>query len=289
MYTKEELMLLNNKKMIVYKITNLVNGKIYIGQTTQTFNKRYRGAGVGIERVKGHYEMKGNVKNQHLYNAIIKYGVDSFKVEILEHCISEKNLNETELKYIKIYDSTDDEKGYNIETGGDNKRRSFKWRIEKLISEQSDLTFFTELVSNKRITKEELLELLNTRVVYIAKNGSSKKYYAYNNIRECCAKNKMSVEDGFCMVMRKRDGSRKNKTIYHHVPITKHEIWFRNDIDINIKDFEAYKTAKLGRKRVYIHKKSKKRKTKHYHTCPDCGKTILSTTRKCADCKRKTN
>ena len=126
-------------------------------------------------------------------------------------------------------------------------------------------------------------------MVYIAKNGSSKKYYAYNNIRECCIRNKMSVEDGFCMAMRKRDGSSKNKTIYHHVPITKREIWFRSDIDLDIKDYEPYKTAKKGRKRLgERNKKGVRKKPKHFHPCPICGKTILSTTKTCADCKRKT-
>lgn len=288
MYTKEELLLLANKEMIIYKITNLTNGKIYIGQTTQSFNKRYKGLGVGIERVKKHYETKGNVKNEHLYNAILKYGVDNFKIEILETCKSEKELNETELKYIELYDTTNSEKGYNIQIGGDNKRRSFKWRVERLLPEQSDVAFFMKLITNKQIGKEELLELLNTRVVYIAKKGASKKYYSYNNIRVCCVDNGLTVEDGFCMAMRKRDTSRKNKAIYHHVSISKHEIWFRNDIDIDIKDFEAYKTAKLGRKKKEETKKRRnKKKIKHYHACPICGKTILSTSRKCADCKRK--
>ena len=57
---------------IIYKITNTVDGKIYIGQTVRSFWERY----------EGHLE---NTKNRHLKRAIQKYGVDAFEiVEVLE-------------------------------------------------------------------------------------------------------------------------------------------------------------------------------------------------------------
>ena len=303
-YTKEELTNLGKKEKIVYRVTNLINGKIYIGQTIRTFNKRYGGAGIGAERMKGYYEIPGNGKNPHLYNSLVKYGTDNFKIDILCQCKTVEELNREEEYYIDLYDSTNQEKGYNKQKGGDNRRRAFDWRIERLL-DGSDLDFFTKLTSNKQIEEDKLLELLNTRVVYIAKNGSSKKYYAYNNIRVCCLKNKISVEDGFCMAMRKRDD--KNKKTYHHVAITKHEIWFRDDIEIDIKKFEGFKKRKLKGKRKNKNKteekknkqpkkerkqkktkeKKSKQKTKNYRECPCCGKTIPSRIRLCADCKRK--
>ena len=52
--------------MYIYKTTNLINGKIYIGQSIRKFSKSYLGSGVKI------------------LNAIKKYGKENFKVEILE-------------------------------------------------------------------------------------------------------------------------------------------------------------------------------------------------------------
>ena len=87
MYTKEELLDLATKETIIYKMTNLINNKVYIGQTIRTFNKRYNGAGIGAERVLRYFEVnKGNKKNEHLNNALIKYGTNNLKIEILCQC-----------------------------------------------------------------------------------------------------------------------------------------------------------------------------------------------------------
>lgn len=287
MYTLKELKDFAEKTMIIYKITNLINNKIYIGQTINSFNMRYRGAGVGIERVKGSYETKGNTKNEHLYNSILKYGIENFKVEILCQCETIEELNKKEKELIALYGSDDYAKGYNIEEGGDNKRRSFEWRIGRLLK-GDDIDYFTKLVKDGNIEKDTLFELLNTPVVYVKKNGSSKKYYYYSNIRLCCLENGLSVEDGFCMAMRKRDVSRKNKNIYHHVHITKHEIWFRDDIDIDKKDYENWKQTRVGRPKTNNKKCKKQRKTPQPRAkiCPICGKEYKSYSRTnvCADC-----
>ena len=56
-----------------------------------------------------------------LYRAIRKYGICNFKIEILEHCYSSKELNSRETYYIAKYDSIiDHNKGYNLEYGGNN-------------------------------------------------------------------------------------------------------------------------------------------------------------------------
>ena len=94
MYTEEELLDLATLTMIIYKITNLINGKVYIGQTIRTFNKWYNGAGIGAERVLRYFEInKDNKKNEHLNNALIKYGTNNFKVEIICKCNTIEELN----------------------------------------------------------------------------------------------------------------------------------------------------------------------------------------------------
>lgn len=78
--------------MIIYKITNTVNGMCYVGQTIQKLNKR-----------KGNHksDLRRNRSNTTLYNAMRKYGWDSFIWETICSCSSIKELNEKEIYYIK--------------------------------------------------------------------------------------------------------------------------------------------------------------------------------------------
>lgn len=85
--------------MIIYKTTNLINNKIYIGQDSNNDSK-YLGS--------GHLIVK----------AIKKYGEKNFKKEILEFCKSKKELNEKEILWIKKFNSTNKKIGYNISSGG---------------------------------------------------------------------------------------------------------------------------------------------------------------------------
>lgn len=104
----------------IYKITNTVNGKIYIGQCVSHIlnHKRYRPYGY-LGRFKSHIsEANSNKKNQCkiLNNAIKKYGVESFNVEIVFRC-SENNADKYEYEYITKYNSLYPN-GYNIKNGG---------------------------------------------------------------------------------------------------------------------------------------------------------------------------
>lgn len=92
----------------IYKITNQLNGKVYIGQS------------INIEhRWKEHIqEAKNGIRNYALYNAMRKYGIENFSFEIIEEC-SEKELDEKEVYYIKEYNSYYD--GYNSTLGGQGK------------------------------------------------------------------------------------------------------------------------------------------------------------------------
>lgn len=88
----------------IYKITNIINNKSYIGQS------------IDIERrFKEHKE--SNRTSKYLRRAINKYGLNNFTFEILEEC-DEKDLSEKEKFWIKYYDSVPP-KGYNLTKGGD--------------------------------------------------------------------------------------------------------------------------------------------------------------------------
>lgn len=92
-------------KKFIYKIENLINHKIYIGQTNNP-TRRFQ-----------EHKAKGYEINSHkvLYYAFDKYGIDNFSFEIIEET---ENYNEREKFWISYYDSF--ENGYNMTLGGDN-------------------------------------------------------------------------------------------------------------------------------------------------------------------------
>jgi group I intron endonuclease len=95
--------------MYIYKTTNLINGKIYIGKSELSiFRKNYLGSGIILKR------------------AIKKYSKKCFKKTILFKCSNKKELCEKEIYYIALYNSRDHNIGYNISEGGDG--GSFKGR-----------------------------------------------------------------------------------------------------------------------------------------------------------------
>ncbi len=98
----------------VYKITNLINNKIYIGKSYISMKKRWS-------------EHKKGRGNKHLFNSINKYGINNFKFEILLAIntineLNEINLNEIEIEYIRKYKSYISKFGYNKTLGGDGQR-----------------------------------------------------------------------------------------------------------------------------------------------------------------------
>ena len=94
--------------MIIYKITNQVNGKVYIGQTIHTLS----------HRKNRHLECMRNGIDRHLYNAMRKYGLENFTFEEIDHADTIDDLNYLESYYITKYDSV--RNGYNMGYGGDN-------------------------------------------------------------------------------------------------------------------------------------------------------------------------
>lgn len=95
----------------IYKITNLINGKIYIGQS------------VKIEQRWAKEKTRAFNPNEEEYKyprsaAFRKYGLQNFSFEIIEECSIDK-LNEREQYYIKYYNSLVPN-GYNLTLGGSN-------------------------------------------------------------------------------------------------------------------------------------------------------------------------
>ena len=96
--------------MIIYKLTNLINNKVYIGLTTKTLAQRLS---------QHHYESRHGV-NRPLYRAMRKYGENKFSAEIIDSAENLQDLKEKEQYWIKYYNSYGATgNGYNATKGGD--------------------------------------------------------------------------------------------------------------------------------------------------------------------------
>lgn len=101
--------------MIIYKTTNLINGKLYIGQDSKN-NPNYYGGGHKIKL------------------AIKKYGKENFRKDILEYCSTTEYMNLREKYWILYYNSINLTIGYNIDTGGNGPIDRERWLANKKLN-----------------------------------------------------------------------------------------------------------------------------------------------------------
>jgi group I intron endonuclease len=97
--------------MLVYLITNQLNGKQYVGQTVQSLEKRWK---------RHCWESTLNRNSMAITKAIALYGIEKFSIQILEECSNQVELNAAEQKFI-IQFNTLAPCGYNLNTGGKSK------------------------------------------------------------------------------------------------------------------------------------------------------------------------
>ena len=96
-------------KMIIYKITNKLNGKSYIGQTHKTI----------AERVRGHIYNRSKVGR-----AMIEDGEENFDVSVIDSANTQEELDELERYWIAFYNTC--ETGYNTLIGGKPTKEEFE-------------------------------------------------------------------------------------------------------------------------------------------------------------------
>ena len=120
--------MLEREKYLVYKITNIINGMVYIGRTGLSAESRFA----------RHVAKTKSGKKTKLYNAMRKYGTNNFVQEILHNKLSYNESQELETKEILKHNSR--ENGYNIAIGGqgnvlNSDMYKHKNKILKLINE----------------------------------------------------------------------------------------------------------------------------------------------------------
>lgn len=104
---------------LVYLITNKVNGKVYVGQTSNGIKTRWRGHCAEAKR-----------SNLRLYRALKKYGYESFDIRMIHGpSLSQEESNALEVKEILNHRSTNPDFGYNYSTGGECSAAGVKWSL----------------------------------------------------------------------------------------------------------------------------------------------------------------
>lgn len=170
----------------IYKITNKINGKVYIGQTIHSIEYRFS---------------KHCLKNKNgcvaLHNAITKYGKENFKVELVEEVPIEK-LDEREIYWISYYKSTNRKFGYNILLGGNLGRKGFsklsKEDIDKLIELDKQGVSHIELGNLFNIDRKTVTTILKRESNYNPKFKRLKEREDIEQIKEFLKTNPTSKE-----------------------------------------------------------------------------------------------
>jgi group I intron endonuclease len=125
--------------VIIYKTTNLITGKFYIGKDKYN-NPNYLGSGVKLK------------------DAIKKYGLQNFKKEIVEYCESYDYMNEREKFWIEYYQSINPTVGYNISTGGDG-GDNFTNHLNK--EEYRNKLSRASSITNKKLEQKRKIDTIN--------------------------------------------------------------------------------------------------------------------------------
>lgn len=141
--------------MFVYKISNTINDKVYIGITSYTINERY----------KWHVRDCKKGVDKKLYKAMKKHGIENFKIDLLEQA-DNSIIDKREEFYIEKFDSFNN--GYNASPVSHGIKHHTK-KTKKLMSEKA---------KGRKPTKESLEKRSDSMKEFWKKNAELKKEYA---------------------------------------------------------------------------------------------------------------
>jgi hypothetical protein len=144
----------------IYKITNRINSKSYIGKTYMSITKRFA---IHINDSK-----KERNNNRLLYKAFKKYGPDNFTVELLG-TFENGILEEKEIEYISLYATF--KNGYNLTLGGDG-TRYFAHADEDVIQTYTNLKSVKHTATHYNCTTDTIRNILRGNNISIERDFS---------------------------------------------------------------------------------------------------------------------
>lgn len=144
----------------IYKITNKINGKIYIGKTMFSVEKRWKEHSLEFSKERN--------EKRPLYLAMKKYGIDNFCIEQVEEC-EESILSEREKYWIESYGSY--KNGYNATIGGDGKPYIDRKLVIDLYEKYKNIKTVSEIMNVNYFSVMNILHEKNVDVIPHYTNG----------------------------------------------------------------------------------------------------------------------
>jgi group I intron endonuclease len=268
----------------IYKITNKINNKCYIGQTSKHYEQRWN------EHKNIFNNSNSKEYNYPLYKAFRKYGIDNFMFEILEEC-NINNLDEKEIYWIKYYDSTNSKNGYNQSFGGSG-HKTLDLDENKVIEKYNKIKNVSKTAQFFKCSNASISQILKKHNIKIISSEEQAKLNAYETI---CIKNGIEImkfvgiNDAAQWIVNNKK-TKNIKNAFQNI---------RNAILLDITAYGYYwKCTKYTSefKSEYAQKKRKNQKYKgKKHTnikkavCPICGAAIFEKSNLCQLCHNKQN
>ena len=246
----------------IYKITNNINNKIYVGQSVD-IKRRWSEHKRSGQPEKYSHKSERDIEVP-IHKAMQKYGIDNFSFEVLEEC-SKEELNEKERYYIKKLHSHVDEYGYNISKGGqesvgakgqyhsqakltqldvDNIYKMLQngWQVKNICKKYPFVSKSTiSMINQGKVWKKENYKYPLSDQSKLKINKGSKSGNAILNEDKVLEIRKYYVEHSFKEVVKKYSNYAKYSTLksvvygesWKHVPIykKKQKIWIEPCID----------------------------------------------------------
>lgn len=162
--------------MFIYKITNILDNKIYIGQTIRPIEDRFK---------RHILDAVNNVKDTHLARAIRKYGANNFTISEIDRATSQSELTEKEHYWINYYDSTSPENGYNetdaiYKCGGNTYASKTPTELECIAQKLSESKLGEKNPNSKRV---KCLNVINGTEAFFNTVEECRKFFGENTHR----------------------------------------------------------------------------------------------------------
>lgn len=234
----------NNHFGLIYKVENLTNGKIYIGQTVYTIEKR-----------RSEHEcwaLKSYKKGIVFYSAIRKYGKNSFKWEVIDYANSQDELNNKEIfwiDYYKSYISRYDSNGYNMTLGGEG--RAGYTHSEETKNKIRESNMKRMLEDGTHFSKSVLKFSLDGKLIAkydSAKEGAESVGCNQQNVTDCCRDYRQKTAYGYIWIYEEDYTEDLLKERINNLPKQNHKPRSISQFDLNgnlINTFpSAYQASK---------------------------------------------
>ncbi len=158
----------------IYKITNIITNKIYIGYTSQNINKRF------YQHKYEAFNTDEESNHSYLYQSMRKYGTENFIIDIIyEFDQNKQNWKQLEKYYINLYNSIRPN-GYNLLQGGNKPPIKYGNLNNKTKIKDQNLPLLYQMLKNSKYKYNQIAKKFNISVSQLYKINTGKSRFSSN-------------------------------------------------------------------------------------------------------------